>query len=299
MKDRLKIRTLLLGGYTKASVARDIGRSKELIQYHAGWMEKEEWIERVKGSKNPIQYKRGPNPYPDMLSLKPNSGCVGENREHNSVNNFHPTSTGIASQIPSFDKMVKNWEQASVKSLHMECRVHHVQIGVPILKSKHEISSLSFIDSKHIVIGNGVIKYTGVLEFNNEESYKLWFFSDKKLIIHLPTETVGSAQQLRDWNKRAFRHTKGICEHLTRDHGLEFGEPYRSKVHFSFPDNEDLMWFSRDLQISTPDCWTDSSQGKVEFETNKMEIALAFFEMPLRIIKLEKEMEELKGNDPE
>jgi hypothetical protein len=294
IENKLGIFKLLLGGYTKSKVAKTLGISKELVHYHVNTMEREKWVERVNGSKNPILYKRGNNPYPDLLSIKLDRGYVSENMEQSSANNFNPVSTGNTPQIPSLDNIVKNWKHTSVESFHIECRIHNIKIGIPITHFEGDIASLPFLDSKSINLAHNVKKYTGILEFNLEESYPIWIFSDKKLIIHLPTETVFNAHQLRDWYKRAFRYIESICKNLSRNHGFEFGEPYISKVHFAFPDQKDLMRLNKELQISTPDCWTDSSKGKVEFETNKMEIALAFFEMPLRIMKLEKEIEELK-----
>lgn len=48
-------------GYAKAKVAKILKIRKSLVQYHADWLEKHGYIRRVRGSKSPILYTRGPN----------------------------------------------------------------------------------------------------------------------------------------------------------------------------------------------------------------------------------------------
>jgi len=57
---RLRIYALLAEGRCKARVAELLGIPEATVSYHAGILEREKYLRRIKGLKNPVLYEKGP-----------------------------------------------------------------------------------------------------------------------------------------------------------------------------------------------------------------------------------------------
>ena len=279
---RLRIYALLAEGKCKARVSELLGISEGTVHYHAGILEQENYLKRLKGSKNPILYEKGPK------------GTILDTAIHDLKVQIN--ATGVTS--PSK-------KTADVPT----AKVHHGKVKLNVLKvgDLDELMVRENGNSFKRPFLSRYFNYRNVERWKGQVPYGEHFLSVEfertpnmqTFYIH-PPDLELTAEELPEYEKQWIQVSQGVANFLQKHAGWKFGIPELTDwdTHIAIEDPALMKGLSDKFYMATPngDSWTSNSEGVAEWETKEIELAQIKLTLPHQVISLKTTISELSNN---
>lgn len=248
----IKIYRLLVEGHSKVRVARFLKISASKVQYHVNKLEKDGFIQRIKGTKSPITYDKARNSYKMDQHI---AQYTGTNDDRGGW-------------------LVLKRERANVHHLGFRFKVQHDCTKMPPWEQKkngQDHWTASGVEYRELCIDGACVECSGPIRVREVKGKK-----DSSIIIWLPEQKISSKADAQHVLSHRVEAAQGVANWLQKQYGYQLGiiEDYAPHVAFAVPPR--VADAAMKAGIRSEKFWFDRSNGTGELETKDAQAAIKY-----------------------